>query len=524
MDHPGVRSYTYGEVHRMAERLAALFASYGVTPGNRLVVMEGNTPAFLLTQLASLMLGSVLVPLHPSYTREECEFIFQSTKPALIVCHEAYEQYFTDVSVPVLTTDESTVDALAQSLTERVASGEPSGGTVRSEPITSRLNACLPTLAPRAAKVEDVIEIMFTSGTTSSPKGVMLTEGNFTFSGLYVAWELSMSTEERYATSMSVAHVNFQLSALAPVVATGASLILLEHYSASRFISQLASTKATLVQGMAMIVRTLLRQKPSGADLSHHVRLMHYFLPISAHEKETFERRFGMPLLNNYGSTETLVGTITDYPDASCWPSIGKAGPGYQVRIVDADDREVGVNTCGEILVRGEPGWSLMAGYWRHRSATQAALREDGWYRTGDWGYKDEDGWIYFSDRRKDLIKRAGENVSPSEVEDVLATYPGVREVVVLGVSDPIRDHAIKAVLTPEEGAELDPHALATWAGEHLACFKVPTMIEIREELPRGQYGKVLREQLRSRAEDSVFWQAESLHQTTPRKEEIDGD
>ena len=155
---------------------------------------------------------------------------------------------------------------------------------------------------------------MFTSGTTASPKGVMITHANAVFSGKYVNWELAMTSDDRYATSMVASHVNFQLSAFIPVITAGATLILLSRYSAHRFWKSVCQTRATLVQGMALIVMTMLAQPVDPEEQNHCVRQMHYFLILSDEDKERFEKRFAVPLLNNYGSTETLVGVVTDPP------------------------------------------------------------------------------------------------------------------------------------------------------------------------------------------------------------------
>ena len=335
------------------------------------------------------------------------------------------------------------------------------------------------------------LAILFTSGTTSAPKGVVITQANFVFSGVFVNWELGMNPEDRYMTSMVAARVNFQLSALAPVLTMGATLIMLSRYSATRFWREAREHRATLVQGMAMIVATLLRQPVDPEERNHQVREMHYFLPLSAKEKEAFEERFGVTLLNNYGSTECLIGAVTDPPHGERrWPSIGQAGPGYEVRVVDCQCTELPEGEVGELVLHGVPGVSLMAGYWNNPEATAEVLSEDGWYRTHDFAYV-EDGWVYFMDRRVDLIKRSGESVSSAEVECTIESLDGVQEVAVIGVPDGVRGQAVKAFVVAEPGAGLDPQTIINHCEERLASFKVPSYVEFVEELPRGSYGKV---------------------------------
>ena len=343
----------------------------------------------------------------------------------------------------------------------------------------------------------DLWEIMFTSGTTSSPKGVMLTNANAVFSGLYVNWELSMTCRDRYLTSMVVSHVNFQLSALAPVITAGATLVLQSRYSAKRFWEEARIRHATLAQGMAMIVRTMLRQPKKLEEQNHCVREMHYFLPLSIGEKQEFCARFGVSLFNNYGLTESLVGVITDSPNAERrWPSIGEVGPTYQVRLVDSQGEENPGKEGGRIEIHGTPGINLMAGYWEDPQATRRVLSEDGWLRTDDYALQDRDGWYYFLGRDSDLIKRGGENVSAAEVENVLMQFPGVQQVAVIGVPDSIRDQAIKAFVVLESGVKYSQEEIVSFAQENLSYYKVPSFVEFRRELPQGNYGKVAKNKL----------------------------
>ena len=198
-----------------------------------------------------------------------------------------------------------------------------------------------------------------------------------------------------------------------------------------------------------------------------------------------------MTLLNNYGSTECLIGAVTDPPHGERrWPSIGQAGPGYEVRVVDCQGTELPEGEVGELVLHGVPGVSLMAGYWNNPEATAEVLSEDGWYRTHDFAYV-EDGWVYFMDRRIDLIKRSGESVSSAEVECTIESLDGVQEVAVIGVPDGVRGQAVKAFVVAEPGAGLDPQAVIDHCEERLASFKVPSYVEFVEKLPRGSYGKV---------------------------------
>ncbi|MCF2706199.1 AMP-binding protein [Arcanobacterium haemolyticum] len=474
-DTEDVETLTYRELDVTTNRVANLFRSRGITRGDRIAVLAYNSREFVECLIGAAKIGAIIVPLNAAFTASECAYIINRCEVKLLVAEDGLlaQEGMADLAVPTLA----------------IGAGR--------ETYENLKNAQDAYLEPENVGPDDLVEIMFTSGTTSRPKGVMLTQANFIFSGVYVNWELSMTSEDRYLSAMSASHVNLQLSALMPALTSGSTLILLRRYSATKFWAHVRRFGATLIQAMAMVVRTLMLQPHAPGERDHRVREVHYFLPITEEEKAAFEDRFGVSLLNNYGSTESLVGVITDLPgEERHWPSIGKPGRGYEIRIVGSDGVDCVDGVCGEIWVHGVPGRTLMAGYWREPELTASTIT-DGWYHTGDWGYA-KDGWIYFVDRHSDLIKRAGENVSASEVEDILAHCPGVAEVAVVGIPDEIRDEAIKAVVVPEPHSHVNVDDIRAYASRHLSYFKVPEIIEMRDELPRGEYGKVVKSALKA--------------------------
>ncbi len=469
-----VRIFTYAKFWSSTCRVANMFWTRGVRSGDRVGVHLYNSVETLQCLFGLAAIGAITVPLNASYTPSEIDHILRSCQVRTVVTDP-------ELLPSCLQADYGVRDAIVVG----GAQGHPCYEELsNAEPDELRVRP------PIAAS--DPIEVMFTSGTTSRPKGVVLTHHNFIFSGLFVNWELAMSPADRYLTTMATSHINLQTSALMPVLTAGATLVLQRRYSASRFWAEVRRHHATLVQGMAMIVRTLMAQPVHPDERDHQVREMHYFLPITEPEKQAFEARYQVSLLNNYGSTETLVGNITDLPFGKRrWPSIGRVGLGYQVKIVDAEGRQLPAGEMGEIMIKGERGRTLMAGYWQDEQATAQAFDADGWLHTSDYGYFDADGWFYFVDRQCDLIKRAGENVSASEVEDVLLRHPAVKEAAVVGIPDPVRDESVAAFVVLADDLKVDPEELIEHCKTHLAYFKVPTVVEIREQLPRGNYGKV---------------------------------
>lgn len=481
VDASEVSRFTYREFDARVNTCANALVVRGVEAGSRVALYLHNCVEFVECTLALAKMGAIAVPVDA--TSAPCELgriMGLCEAQMLITCVNNLGEVLSHLP-------DSVMDIVA--VGEAALGDEAGAQCVRLADLMRDASDSFeanPNVGPM-----DVCEILFTSGTTSAPKGVMITHANVVFSGVFVNWELGMNPEDRYMTSMVAARVNFQLSALAPVLTMGATLIMLSRYSATRFWREAREHRATLVQGMAMIVATLMRQPVDPDERNHQVREIHYFLPLNAKEKEAFEERYGVTLLNNYGSTECLIGAITDPPHGERrWPSIGQAGPGYAVRIADCQGTELPEGQVGEILLHGVPGVSLMAGYWNNPEATAAVLSEDGWYRTCDYAYV-EDGWFYFMDRRVDLIKRSGESVSSAEVECTIESLDGVQEVAVIGVPDGVRGQAVKAFVVAEPGAGLDPQAVIDHCEERLASFKVPSYVEFVEELPRGSYGKV---------------------------------
>ena len=463
--------YTYSDFDCLVNQSANLLHSFGIGQGDKVGVQLGNSALFVECFLAIAKLGAVIVPIGCEDTDFERQYLLDLCEAKVFV---QSAEFVTGRKPP------SGVFVVTS------GSGDADGYETLRDQQSSLFEF------DECCEDTDLAEILFTSGTTSKPKGVMLTVANLVFSAYFCNWELQMTADDRYFTTMAVDRVNFQLSALLPVISIGATLILAKKYSASRFWSQVVATKATLVQSMAMIVHTLMRQPKQIGENNHQVRLVHHFLPLSLREKSSFEKRFNVTLVNNYGTSETLVGVITDIPgQAGNWPSIGRPGLGYQAKIVNDSGDEVSPYQVGEILIHGDIGRTLMAGYWKDPVATDAVIDSDGWFHSGDCGYLDDEGWLYFVDRQADIIKRAGENISAGEVQEVLAEFPGIDSIAVIGVPDSIRDEAVKAVVVMEDGQDLDRKALLRFARTRLASYKVPTIIEVRDSLPRGAYGKV---------------------------------
>jgi crotonobetaine/carnitine-CoA ligase len=483
------RTYSYRQFDALVSDMAAALAGCGIGLGSIVALQLPNSPEFLLCLLGLAKLGAIAAPLATAARPTELRGYYRTSGAEWAVVE---------------------ADRADLHLALRASDGLLPGGLLgvhgqhRGVPSLEQLAAAQDGSTPARPDIgsDAVAELLFTSGTTAGPKAVMITHANLVFSGHYALWQTSLRSDDRIFTAMPACHSNFQLVALTGAIVAGACLVLSEKYSAHRFWADVRAERATVVQLMAMMARTLLWQPPDPADARHQVRQTLSFMPLDDHDKQEFESRFGVRLTNSYGLTESIGWAVTDPPQGERrWPSVGRAGLAYTVAVKDPAGQVVPPGETGELCIQGVPGRTLMAGYWGDAAATAAALA-DGWLRTGDIGYCDQDGWFYFVDRAANIIKRAGENISASELELVLTAHPLIAQAAVIGVPDPIRDQAVKAFVQLVPGAtasemDVSQAGLQRYCGQHLAPHKVPQIIDFVAELPCTESLKIEKRGLR---------------------------
>jgi carnitine-CoA ligase len=481
-----VSEMTYAEFDARVEEIARGLHALGVGVGDRVVVHLRNSPEFLVSWFAIVRLGATMVPSNIANTAGELEHVIGFTEAG----HAITEPDFLDAvqrGIDAAGTDTTVVIARGR-LSEFYAFEDLPG--LSEEP------------APRPpVSGDDVAELLFTSGTTSKPKAVMLTHANCLRAGLDTVHCLWLDEGERCLTALPLFHVNGQGMTIMAAMTIGGTAIVIEEFSASRFWEQVKRHEATQTAIVAMQLRTLIAQPPAEGERDHSLKKVFYAINVSDQEKQTFEERFGVDLINGYGQSETMT-LLTVSPVASPrrWPSIGLPAPGRTLLLLDEEGREVETGEVGEIVVRGIRGRTVMLGYYKDEQSTAQTIRGD-LLHTGDNAYADEQGYLYFFDRKKDMIKRAGENVSAIEVESVLADHPGIAEAAIIGMPDPIRDEAVAAVVVPAEGTELTVDEVREYCGERLSRFKVPTIVAFETELPKTSIGKVRKDELRRKLE-----------------------
>jgi crotonobetaine/carnitine-CoA ligase len=481
-----IESYTYEEFDALVNRLANGLGKAGIGPGDRVVVHLPNGVPAVASWFTLAKMGAVVVPSNMANTATEMEYLLEFTEAvALIAEGGAYGAL--EPAVPK-------TSRVRRIVVAGVGAGPPPSGTLEWR---SLWEGQPETLGPTRLDSETVAEILFTSGTTSRPKGVMITHGNCLWAGERASKQIRQTPAERSLTPFPWFHANAQVNTILPTLTVGGTVVLLERYSATRFWGQVQRHGAHVLSLAPMMLRTILAQAPQSSDPEHRVRVTMYSINCTDADKEQFEGRFGIELLNGYGLTEAIGNAIRVPIDGKRrWPSVGLPTLEREARIVDADGREVARGQVGELILRGVPGRTLMKGYYKDEQATAEALR-DGWLFTGDHVRMDEAGYLYFVDRKKDMIKRAGENVSATEVELVIMEHPGVLECAVIGVPDPIRDEAVKAFVVTRPGAAVTVEELLRHCEGRLAKFKCPQSVELVDSLPKTAIGKVDKKTLR---------------------------
>jgi crotonobetaine/carnitine-CoA ligase len=484
VDHRGgLTSHTYDELQRRVLSFAAWLEQQGIRPGDRVALYMGNSVEFVVALLGIGHLGAICVPIVAQSSRDEVRYILG---------HSAAKGFVT------------TADRQDLALEVRKSLDQPpfvvaAGGDASSlHPDVHAFDGCASSGQPAAAATpEGTAMIMYTSGTTARPKGVMLSHRACLAAGQTTADHVRLRADDRHYCVLPLFHCNAMMFQFLPSLLTGATVVLGPTFSASRFWETVRAFRVSIINLTAGTVRLLLAAPPGPGDRAHAARLAMYGLPLTGEEIVAFETRFGMPLSMAWGLTESgACGTRTPlYADRrQQWQSIGQVSVGWQVRVVDEDGRDSPAGQTGELLIAG-PG--LTDGYYRDPSATAAALK-DGWLYTGDLGWIDADGYVFFYDRKKDVIKPKGENVGASEIERVVRALPGVDDCAAIGVPDPILEERIKVFVQLLPGATLTSEVVIAHCRAHLASFKVPSEVELLSELPKTSVGKVRKGELRA--------------------------
>ena len=483
---------TYREFMGRCRQAAGMFQSMGVGHGDRVCLFLPNVPEVLYTWFGLSLIGGIAVTINTAYRRDEMAYILNNAEAVALVAHESL------IDVAAQAAD------IAPCVQHRliVGPGDVAGWTDYGRLLgDSESLQELPPVSPT-----DISMLQYTSGTTGNPKGVQVTHQMYVSAGQGFALWTRATPDDRFFTCLPYFHANAQYYSTMGTLGAGATLIVQDRFSASRFWQQVRDARATVVNFIGMMMPVLAKNDPQPDDSDNTVRLFYGSPSFSPEFLSDFEERFGTDIIVGFGMTETCYGTIETIrgerrPNSSGQPrKHPDAAFDNTVRIVDDAGKPVANGTPGEITIRNP---ATMAGYWRNEVETNASLR-DGWLFTGDLGWQDDDGYLYFVDRKKDVIRRRGENISSQEVEDVIKRHERVLDCAIIAVPSELGEDEMKAYITPRPGETVDPEDVVYWCADNLAYFKVPRYIEVREELPRTPSLRVRKDMLRQEREDLI--------------------
>ena len=487
---PDGATLTYADTAARVAELHQRYAAAGYAHGHRVALLLENRPEFLIHFLALNALGVSIVPINPDYRADEIRYLLEHSEAALAVV------------IPERLAD---VTALASALPRAVPVAD--GCAIES---IAQAHASPSPLAD-GVSLETECALLYTSGTTGRPKGCVLSNDYFLTSGAgYRDHGGAMAIRhghDRFYNPLPLFHMNHLALTLSCAILTANCLILTERFSPTRWWPEVRESRATIVHYLGIVAPMLLNQPASNAEQQHRVRVG-VGAGIEPALHKPFEDRFGFPMVEIWGMTETGRLLADNYEPRSIETrAFGRPFPGFEARVVDEMGVVVPAGEPGELLVRHSgqtPRKGFFSGYLKDAAATEDAWR-GGWFHTGDIVTQSVDGLLTFVDRRKNIIRRSGENIAAAEVEAVLQAHAAISQVAVLAVDDETREQEVLAVIVPMPDVVPDDqlaHTLFDWCNARLAYFKAPGWILFRTSLPTTGTQKIQKGQIFAPGED----------------------
>jgi crotonobetaine/carnitine-CoA ligase len=480
----GEERVTYEEFNRQTDAAASAWHRVGVRKGDRVAFMLENRPEFLQAWFGLVKIGGVLVAINTRWLSAEVTSFVKLTEPRFALVGQQFEEVFQR--------------SLSQaSSIERTLSVGPGSGF---DDFLALVDAPLESLPRVELEADDPISFISTSGTTGRPKAVVQTHGNYVLTGEgYMTW-VDLRRGERIYCCLPLFHINSQAYTVMGAIAARASIVLVERFSASRFWSDMAKYRVNVFNYIGSMLAILLKRDPSPEERGHSVRVTYGGPAPNGDQREEIERRFNLTLISGIGMSETTFGLMEPLYGEHRPGSLGKPRQhpdpriSNEARVVDDDGREVSPGEVGELIFRSPV---MMKCYYRDLEQTAATIR-DGWLYTGDLVRQDTDGFFYYVDRKKDIVRVRGENVSSSEVEQVLTQHNSVQEAAVLGVPSELTEEDVAAFVV--RSADVGAREITDWCAARLAAFKVPKHVWFVEELPKTETLRVEKHRLKRRA------------------------
>ncbi|MDE5415065.1 long-chain-fatty-acid--CoA ligase [Alkalihalobacterium chitinilyticum] len=471
-------STTYRELHQKVNQFAHSLSQQGIEKGDTVALLLGNTPEFVVAYYGTICAGATVVPVNPTFTAREIEYILTNSKAKGVIADASLHTPLTEVRQKV-----SSVDFV-----------------VYTKPVESELafesfiDNDVQNFNGPVVEENDVAVILYTSGTTGAPKGVMLTHKNLQSNAEAVKDLFEMTAEDRVVTVLPIFHVFCMTVCFNAPILSGSTMILLPKFSPQEVVETFVKEQATVFAGVPTMFNFLL-QIPTTKEQFSSLRICisgGSSLPVAVLNK--FQEHSGIQIQEGYGLSEAAPVTAFNPLRGVCKPgSIGVNIPYVENKVVDPEGEEVPRGEVGELIVKGP---NVMKGYLGMPEETARSIK-DGWLYTGDMATMDEEGYIYIVDRKKDMIIVGGYNVYPREIEEVLYDHADIVEVAVIGVPDESYGESVKAFVV-SKNETLTESDLKNYLADKLVKYKRPQYIEFLSELPKNTTGKILRKNLRN--------------------------
>jgi crotonobetaine/carnitine-CoA ligase len=523
LDFRGEVQITYRQIEEVSSRFANGLLRCGISKGTKVAVMLSNCPEYLYCWFGLAKIGAVMVPVNTAHKGELLRYILDSSDSEAVVVDSEWLDRLHEIeselpkvrtifvrkvaqAASLRTSRHGQVD-LPQSASAGVpgASLESAAGKIPTRSL-SELSKHSPEPVSADVSHSDPMTILFTSGTTGPSKGVVMSHNYYHYAARTISAGMEVEPNDVLYTCLPLFHVNAQVCTVLSAMIHGARVAMYEHFSASSFWDEVRSSKATMMLALGAMGNILYKAAPQLDDSDNDVRLAMVVPPPE--DLEGFERRFGLRVVyETFGLTEGIVAPprIFEPRRPGC---CGKPGEAAEVSIVDEFDESLPPHVTGEIVMRPREPYAMMSGYYKMPEETLDAFRNL-WFHTGDLGYMDEEGFLYFVGRKKEAIRRRGENISAFEVERIVNQHPAVLESAAIPVPSELSEDDVKVVVVLNGGRDLRPEDLIKFCEDRMAYFMVPRFVEFRDCLPKTPTQRVEKYKLRAEGHKPGTWDRE---------------
>ncbi len=462
--------WTFSQFDKTVNRTANLLLARGISKGDVVSLLLPNSPEYIIAYFACWKLGAVAGPINSLLKPDEVQWAIKNSESKLTLVAPGFASSLSS-DIPKFLFDN--VD---------VAGEFPE------------------TLDPIEINEDDDAIIIYTSGTTGKPKGCLLTHGNLIANARQIAEWMGFGPEDRLLTVMPLFHMNAVSVTTMTALYAGGSTVVAPKFSASKFWDWIEKYEITSFGSVATMLSMLLAngEQPSatGEKKNKAYSTLRFAMcgsaPVPAELLKTFEETFGVLVVEGYGLSESTCRSTFNPPNENRRPGSCGMPIGNEIKVFDEDDEEVAEGELGEIVLRGP---NIFKGYFKNKEATAKAFA-NGWFHTGDIGYRDSDGFFYIADRKSDMIIRGGENIYPREVDDLLYTHPAVAHAAVIGIPDELYGEDVAAFVVLKNGENVTENELIDFCRAHLADYKCPKTVHFVEDIPKGPTGKLLKREL----------------------------